>query len=1177
MKKYITAILLSVCISYIAPAQSVTNAFNLNYTPPSPNAAALGKFGEYPVSLSSGVPSISVPLFNYKGVNSGLSLAVSLDYHAGGVRVEETASNVGMGWALNAGGVISRTVRSLPDDAPVYGYLANYPLPPPYFTAGSTNIALNNCLNNAVDYEQDEFNFNFNGHSGRFMLNATGTPSLITQEAIKIQALRSPGVSGLPFTGFIITDENGIKYVFQDAETSISKMGSYVSIVHYTSSWYITSIINPSTRDTIKFSYNTATNNIYNVGSETSQNLGNAQIGVSLNTVYLTSSGTSTSHVVKRIKSIKLPDNTEFNFLYNPISRCDLKHDSTLAEVRQKNSLTGQYKSFKLYQSYISNFGIISTYASAPCDLNDNLNATNLRLRLDSVKETGGAISAKPYKFSYNDNYFLPATDSKNQDFWGFYNGSINTTGHLVPQMLYTDFSRTYMLPGADRRVDSDAVSAGILTKVAYPTGGYSQFDFETNRAGNNKLIFNSVGTNYIIFGDSNGTPDNSKVFTINRQPNNQTLNIKFILRSWCPQTAVTCSFIFKIKSIDNATTYTTVQFAHSEIGTTKTAPLNLPNGQYQLTWQFDSASACTCMDEFGYSVFYDTIIADSTQLGGGIRIKKITNYDGVNHANDVVKQYKYLDSQGKSSGYAAVLPTFSYATINCRIEHQGTGMIGDPTIYTEDPYLNRTATTNYPLTYSNGGINYARVEVDEIGPVNNGKEINYFTSYKDSPPQSNGGSAFTFPFVPLQTLSWKIGLLTQQEIYNSAGQMLKKTSNAYNFMGDFADTLANYKVGTIRNACDAGSAPPQYSINSYYLFYGYSNKKQVTNVDYTAAGDSVVTRTSYTYDPNYFTLSKEVSTGSKNDSVATYHYYPFNYNISGSVFSAMRDSNIIAKPVSNEIWRYLSNKYYLVSADATNYALYNNSYLPSKYYYLKSTVPVDPATIGVFSPTALLRVPALYDQKINFSSYDIRSNPILINQRGLRTAYIWDINMQFPIAKISNADSLSAAYTSFESDGTGNWTIASSVRDGVTVAFTGSKSYVLSNGGISKTGLTSTKTYVVAYWRKNGTALSIAGTIAGYPITGATRNGWTYYEHRITGQTSVSISGTGNIDELRLYPVDAQMTTYTYDPLLGVTSSTDAKGETTYYEYDALQRLINVRDKDMNIIKHTDYHYAGQ
>jgi YD repeat-containing protein len=57
----------------------------------------------------------------------------------------------------------------------------------------------------------------------------------------------------------------------------------------------------------------------------------------------------------------------------------------------------------------------------------------------------------------------------------------------------------------------------------------------------------------------------------------------------------------------------------------------------------------------------------------------------------------------------------------------------------------------------------------------------------------------------------------------------------------------------------------------------------------------------------------------------------------------------------------------------------------------------------------------------------------------------------------------------------------------------------------------------------------------------------------------------------------DAQISSYTYTPLVGMTSSTDAKGETTTYEYDSFLRLMNVKDKDGNIVRHMDYHYQVQ
>jgi YD repeat-containing protein len=84
----------------------------------------------------------------------------------------------------------------------------------------------------------------------------------------------------------------------------------------------------------------------------------------------------------------------------------------------------------------------------------------------------------------------------------------------------------------------------------------------------------------------------------------------------------------------------------------------------------------------------------------------------------------------------------------------------------------------------------------------------------------------------------------------------------------------------------------------------------------------------------------------------------------------------------------------------------------------------------------------------------------------------------------------------------------------------------------------------------------------------------WTNFEVRLFGVTTVTIGGTGLIDELRLYPKGALMTTYTYEPLVGTTTQSDASGKITYYSYDGLGRLHMIQDQYGNILKRYDYEY---
>jgi hypothetical protein len=74
------------------------------------------------VNLPTGAAQVNIPLYNYSDKNR-LSLSLALQYADGnGVKVNELASIVGLGWNLNFGGSVSRIVAGKPDDQ-----YANFP------------------------------------------------------------------------------------------------------------------------------------------------------------------------------------------------------------------------------------------------------------------------------------------------------------------------------------------------------------------------------------------------------------------------------------------------------------------------------------------------------------------------------------------------------------------------------------------------------------------------------------------------------------------------------------------------------------------------------------------------------------------------------------------------------------------------------------------------------------------------------------------------------------------------------------------------------------------------------------------------------------------------------------------------------------------------------------------
>jgi len=270
-----------------------------------------------------------------------------------------------------------------------------------------------------------------------------------------------------------------------------------------------------------------------------------------------------------------------------------------------------------------------------------------------------------------------------------------------------------------------------------------------------------------------------------------------------------------------------------------------------------------------------------------------------------------------------------------------------------------------------------------------------------------------------------------------------------------------------------------------------------------------------------------------------------------------------------------------LNAAVSTFQTLPGNVIKQQSSYGLTTASPITAASWGSFNNTQLIPSGQSFTEIATMDKYDDRGNLIQTTSKGQTGCIIWDYKHHLPVAKVENAAAADVAFTSFEGDGTGGWTAAGTMALNNTDALTGKLCAAINNtNSLNLNNLTPAQTYILTCWCKQGTP---SGTFAnGGPSSNITftpsdsHKGWTLYRAVITGARSVKVTagkgGSYYLDELRLYPQGAAMTTYTYDALYGATSTTDISNRTVYYEYDRFGRLKYQRDLDGHIIKTYDY-----
>jgi hypothetical protein len=464
-----------------------------NITPQPPEVNEILKSFETPVSLYTGSPDISVPIYNIK--EGDINFDIKLSYNSTGITVGERASWVGLGWNLSVPTLV-RNVRQIPDDfSQGFFYETQYTVNNVYNLLSTLhpNVPLGGegqicpqCVEidylyktGMLDLESDDYRITLpDGNSISFMVNQErnsqhpiGHIVQFPDSDYKIDYITSTG-------NWEIINPQGYKYIYIMGNKIISQHtytigGTSIGVENpvkdqeYRSTWALSKIISPSNH-ILNFEYDPV---IYEDCELINQTRTFSVVETAFpddgrNIIFTNYSKTKgTNLYISRIWG-------EFGeVIFNKDGRIDYTtYGKKLNNIEIKNK-SGVINKIAFEYNYMASIPSAPKYT---CNRFENDNDISKRLMLRRITLNADTPQNISYQFNYN-NQILPNRFSYGRDWWGYYNGQDNNPG-LTPSIDIVMFEEN------NRNVKPAFTKAGILEEIIYPTGGKTRFLFESNR-----------------------------------------------------------------------------------------------------------------------------------------------------------------------------------------------------------------------------------------------------------------------------------------------------------------------------------------------------------------------------------------------------------------------------------------------------------------------------------------------------------------------------------------------------------------------------------------------------------------------------------------------------------------------------------------------------------------------
>ncbi|MEM7107052.1 MAG: RHS repeat domain-containing protein [Bacteroidota bacterium] len=1141
MAKYFRSIIILLLFYLVGielHAQNSTAAFK-DIIPPSPTVAGLMRFEETPVSLPTGIPDITLPLYT-KNLPGGVAFNLSLRYNPTAIRVEERSSWAGKGWNLMAGGSISRTIKDIPDES------SSLSLGPDrigvwhngYFNYSSFSDEVRdeflfkvNLGREKYDGEPDLFQYSFMGMSGRFIVvreNGALVPKLIS-EGERVQISLDVNANENQIEGFTIKDTKGVKFIFNVFERStsipVTTTHNQFGEVNYSglgavptesrSAWHLTEIRLPNDELICSFQYvqitekyNTPANaKRYKILSPTTSSeqhffnpFTNAFASFSRNALLpqKVSSNATMDVDTQKLSAIIFRDGTSIRVLHVP-GHPEFD-ENTGGKLNRVELLDTSGNAVNWYQFNYQTTG-------------------NDRLFLKSLVKESPTLS-QTHEFGYYNSSNLPTVDSNEKDRWGYYNGSY--------------------LPGT---VHPKEVKTGVLTNILYPTGGKKEFEYESN-------TFSYIGDEYL--GDELGTPETESLQRTDTfsgeamsNPTKTVLfradfdqqvklfyrsshvgdgvqrgNHKIIVRTMIANSQDTGydDIFSEVDFTEGTQIWSTEIPAEGPNFITKTWN-SLAAGYYRIEIQTLDYFPNPAATDFEFTVDtklnYSRIVNGSPPadkvIGGGIRIKGIRNYDRGDEQYYTGYYYNEQGETGRSSG--SFDGTRANDKYNLTREHILAHWCGIDACLTQISYSYEADEDLNPL-YQHAGhtnqITYKTVHkrLFSSEEVSNGRVVSTFTSPYDYPSYPE---EFNYPFIRVNDKAYKQGLLLSEVTLDEFGKVLRKVENEYSFLpelvhtgiqyfeaqnigcgwGVLHDTYDSYinlsnttglplKSGALENC---GSTTSFLDGQPYDLFKTRTYLTQRTTKVYDTENPLIQeNRESFEYLNSNYALRRSYSdfnTDNSTYSIEDRYFYPS--NAPKAHFNSAELQVFNAMENLNMIAKPVGQER-IVDGETVGGQVMNYSNSGGGNYVIKEVFDLNKVD-GQLQK----------EKRTEVHSYGPLGNPIEISTDGMPMVYVWGCDHTQPVAQVLNA----------------------------------SQANVLAALGINTMS-----------------DIQNLGTSA--------------LETKLTQLRN-------NLNSTEVY-------TYLYDPVHGVIKKIDQNGQATHYHYDDYSRLLYTTDFDGNVLQLFEY-----